>query len=297
MEQVSATGLDKIRNLPTKTKVIFSIKLILIILVFGFIYYPVFIWMWQRWFAADSYYSHGPLIPIVSIVLIWTKRSKLLETRIASSNLGLAILLAGVFLHIVSSSLRIYFSSAFSFLLVLFGLILFLLGKDFNRVIIFPLCFLIFMVPAPLALVASSALRLKLFAANASVYIIQLFGVSALREGSMVYMDNTSALVGDPCSGLRSLISLPALSILYTYIVRASYTRKAILFLISIPLAIFANIVRTTTTLLIANSYGNAILTNNFLHKGLGLLVFVIAFIGLFLAGRLLKCQVPQRDF
>jgi exosortase len=274
-------------------------KISLILLLLGFIYHPTFIWMWGRWFAADSYYAHGPLIPIVSVVLIWLKLKrlrKLVTAQVVSSKLGLGFLLVGLLLHIASASTRVYFSSAYSLLFVLIGLVLYFFGKEATRIILFPLCFLLLMVPAPMAVIAASTLKMKLFVAHISVSIIQFSGVSAVREGSMVYMPNTSIVVGDPCSGLRSLISLSALGILYAYIVRASYLKKVSLFLISIPVAIIANMIRTTAILFIANSYGNKIVTDGFLHEGFGLMVFVIAFAGLFLAGRLLGCRISQGD-
>jgi exosortase/archaeosortase family protein len=92
------------------------------------------------------------------------------------------------------------------------------------------------------------------------------------------------------------LISLSALGILFAYIVRASYPRKIVLFLLSIPIALLANMIRTTATILIANVYGNKIVTDGLLHTAFGLMVFVIAFAFLFLAGRLLKCQISQND-
>lgn len=269
-------------------------SLITILLVV--IYYPVFIWMWQRWFAADSYYAHGPLVPIVSAVLIWLKRKTFSEVQVQSSNFGLGVLIFGLFVHISSALARIYFSSAYSLFIVLLGLSLYFFGKQFTRVIIFPLGFLLFMFPAPVAFIEATTLKMKLFVAQVSVFIIQLLGVPALREGSTVYMQNTSVVVGDPCSGLRSLISLSALSILFAYIVKSSYMRKIMLFLSSVPIAITANMIRTIATLLIANSYGNAIIENKFIHEGFGLMVFVIAFIGLFLTGRLLGCRLVPKN-
>ncbi len=292
----STPNLDKANENSTRLRILLGIKLGFILLLLGFIYHPVFIWMWQRWFAANSYYAHGPLIPIISGVLIWLKRQKLANTSVMSSKLGLGLLIAGLLLHAVSGFARVYFSSAYSLFIVLLGLVLYLFGREITRVILFPLCFLVFMIPAPMAVVASTTLKMKLFTARISVLIIQFFGVSAVREGSMVYMPNTSIVVGDPCSGLRSLISLSALGLLYAYMAKASYSRKALLFLASIPAAIIANTIRTTATLLIANSYGERIVTDGFLHEGFGLMVFIIAFVGLFLAGKLLGCQISQKD-
>jgi len=268
----------------------------LLICLLGIIYYPTFIWIWQRWFATGSYYAHGPLIAVVSGILIWLKRQEIARATVSSSRLGLALLIAGLILHIISASARVYFSSGYSFFVVLLGLILYFFGRGVARVIIFPVCFLLFMIPAPMALVAATTLKMKLFAAHLSVLIVQFLGISAVREGSMVYMPSTKVVVGDPCSGLRSLISLAALGLLYAYILEGSYLRRSSLFLMSIPMAIIANMIRTVATLLIANSYGNRIVTDGFLHKGFGLMVFIIAFAGLFLVGRLLGCQIPQRD-
>jgi len=287
---------EKAKEHSARLKIGFGVQTSLVALLLGFIYYPTFTWMWQRWFAADSYYAHGPLIPVVSGVLIWLRRRALARTPVMSSKLGLGLLCTGLLLHIVSAFARIYFSSAYSFFVVLLGMVLCLLGNKVARVILFPLCFLLFMIPAPMAVVAASTLKMKLFTAHISVSIIQLLGISAVREGSMVYMPNTSIVVGDPCSGLRSLISLSALGMLYAYVVRASHLRKVSLFLISIPVAIIANMIRTIATLLIANSYGDKIVTDGFLHKGFGLMVFIIAFAGLFLTGRLLGCRISQKD-
>lgn len=268
----------------------------LLLLLIGIIYYPTFIWMWQRWFAPDSYFAHGPLVPVISCVLVWLKRRKLTQISLSSSRLGIVFLVAGLLLHIVSALTRLYFSSAYSLFFVLLGLILFLLGREITLTILFPLCFLLFMIPAPLAIMAATMLKMKLFVAHISASIIQFIGISIIREGSMVYMPNVSTIVGDPCSGLRSAISLSALGSLYAYIVSSSYPKKFLLFLSSIPIAILVNVIRTTAILLIANSHGDEIITNKILHSGFGLMAFVIAFIALFLVGRMLGCQLSQSD-
>jgi exosortase len=268
----------------------------IIAILLGIIYFPILIWMWQRWFAADSYYGHAPLIPIVSGVLIWLKRKELAQIKLQSSKKGLILIIVGILICIFSAFTRIYFSSAYSLLIIIFGIVLYFFGKKFTYIIIFPLLFLIFIFPAPLAVIESTTLKMKLFVTQISFMIIQFLGVSAVREGSTVFMQNTSVVVGDPCSGLRSVISLSALSILYTYIVRSSYTKKAILFLSSIPIAILANLIRTTLTLLIANSYGNEIIENKYLHEGFGLMVFIIALFALLLLGKVLGCRILPKD-
>jgi exosortase len=284
------------RHINKPDKIITISKIVFIIFLLGILYYPVLICMSQRWFSADSYYTHGPLIPIISLILIWVKRQKIAKIPIGSSKLGIWLIIAGLALHIISALTRVYFTSAYSLLIIIIGMVFYFGGKNLAVAIMFPLCFLLFMIPAPIAIIESTTLKMKMFTAQMSVSIIQLIGTSVIREGSTVYMPNTSVVVDDPCSGLKSLISLLALGILSAYIVKASYTRKAILFLLSIPIALLANTVRTMSMLLIANAYGNKIITNKVLHEGFGLMVFIIAFAGLFIAGRLLGCQISQND-
>jgi exosortase len=296
VKNILASILWQARNHLNKSDEIIAIlKIISIILLLGILYYPILIWMGQRWFAADSYYTHGPLIPILSLALIWIKRREIVKIPIESSKLGIWLIIAGLVLHIISSLTRIYFTSAYSLLIIITGIVVYLGGKKLAVAIIFPLCFLLFMIPAPIAIIESTTLKMKMFTAQMSVSIIQLIGTSVIREGSIVYMPNTIVTVDDPCSGLKSLISMLAIGTLFAYIAKTSYTRKTILFLLSIPIALFANIVRTTLMLLIANSYGNMILDNQILHQGLGLVVFVVAFVGLFIAGRLLGCRLQQK--
>ena len=103
-------------------------------------------------------------------------------------------------------------------------------------------------------------------------------------------------VIGDPCSGLRSLISLAALGMLYAYLAKGSYPKRIALFLASIPIAIIANIIRVIGVIVVANFYGNRIVTDGLLHEGFGLSVFVVALAGLILAGRILGCQIFTKD-
>ena len=110
-------------------KVIYRKFLFLIILTV-ITYIPTFIWMVDRWNAKDTYYSHGMLVPFVSLFIIWLKRKKLGEIKIIPSNLGWLFFICGLSIHLLSALLRVYFSSGFSIILVLIGLVLLFFGKD-----------------------------------------------------------------------------------------------------------------------------------------------------------------------
>ena len=105
-------------------------------------YTPTFLWMWDRWFVRDSYYSHGILIPFISLYLIWNKRSDLRKIPKESSPWGFRIFLLGVICHLISAALRVYFSSGFSLIVMLLGLVLHFFGKRVLNHVFFPIIFL-----------------------------------------------------------------------------------------------------------------------------------------------------------
>jgi len=259
------------------------------------IYYPTFAWFWWRWFRSDSYYSHGILIPLISGFLIWRKRHEIplpaQDERVEGRTIGLMILAVGLAIHTLSAWMRVHFTSGFSLVIVLIGTVIYLLGMKAFKAIWFPLLFLAFMVPAPMDLIAVLTLKLKLFAAQIGTWVVNLF-VTTIREGSVVYLPKATVTIESPCSGLRSIISFLALGSLYAYISEGTRIRKAILLLGSIPVAVLANAVRVILIILIANRFGDQILTNELLHKGFGLMVFVLGLILFFLLAKSLNLRL-----
>ncbi|KPK41319.1 MAG: hypothetical protein AMJ78_05760 [Omnitrophica WOR_2 bacterium SM23_29] len=267
-----------------------KIKFIIVIALLLLIYWPTFLWMKARFLEADSYYSHGFLVPIVFLFLIWTKREDLKKSKIIPLNAGLFLLIPALLMHLVAYRWGINFVSGFSFIIALFGLLLYLFGWEVTRHLTFALCFLVFMVPLPQVMIIHISFKMKLFAAQAATSIIKLFGIQSVRVGSIVHLPNTALTIGDPCSGLRSLISLTALGALYAYLAKISRIRKIILFLFSIPLALLANIIRIVLLLVVAFVYGSEVATGKF-HDFSGFLLFAIALIGLIIVGRILSWE------
>ena len=108
----------------------------LILLVIA--YLPTLNWMINRWSAPESYYGHGFLIPFVSLFLIWRKIKFLKAAKISTEMSGLTVVIIGLLMHIVCAALKIYFISGFSFVIVLYGLVLFCFGKEATRMVLFP---------------------------------------------------------------------------------------------------------------------------------------------------------------
>lgn len=268
-------------------------------------YTPTFLWMIHRWEATDSYYSHGYLVPFVSLWLLWLKRQFLydwIRSRRSSVDQkgyswGMGLFVLGILIHIFSGYFRIYFTSGFSLVLVLLGIAVYLYGIEIFRHVWFIVGFLVFMIPAPLVLIARLNLNLKLLATQAALVLMDLTGVLAVQDGSNIILENDTITVGNACSGLRSIISLLALGALYAYLFKGStkpgefHLRQAgkqiLLFLCSIPVAMIANVLRIYVIGIVANIYGSELATGP-VHDVSGYLLFAVAFGLLYLTGRAL---------
>ena len=256
------------------------------------VYWPTFIWMKDRFAEAESYYSHGYLVPFVFAYLIWMKKDELRRCTIKPADLALLIFLPALLTHLLAYFFEINFVSGFSLIAVLFGLSLYLYGTDITKKAAFPILFLIFAVPLPQVMIINISFKMKMMAAQIATAIINLMGIHAIRDGSIVYLKpDTSLTIGSPCSGLSSLIALTALGALYAYLVKMSRTRKAVLFLLSIPIALFANILRIVLLLLVGFAYDAKTATGPFVHGFLAFLLYVFAIAGLIIVGRMLSWE------
>lgn len=262
----------------------FAVSFILLMVA----YLPTILWMVDRWMAKESYYGHGFLIPLVSLAIAWQRRDILKKIDISSASRGIWIIAASLFVHIVCASLKVYFISGFSFVVAIYGLILYMFGKEMAHNLTFPIFFLFAMIPLPLVLISNLTVQLKLFAAQAATFVLNRIGFVCIRDGSIIRMPRSYFSVEAPCSGLRSLISLLTLGLLFAYSMRSSYIKRGILFLSSVPIAIASNVIRIVSLGVVNDLYGEKI-AMGFFHDFTGLLVFVCAFAGLYWVMRLLE--------
>lgn len=251
-------------------------------------YIPAMLWMWDRWFAKDSYYSHGIFIPFVSGYLIWAKRDILRKIPLKSSPWGMVLIVSGILVYLLSSLFRVYFSSAFSMLVVLVGLILHFYGIRMFRAIIFPVGFLFFMMPLPLVVIVNISFQLKIFAAEIAHKVLVSMGFNAFREGSIIRMPHAHVVVDDVCSGLRSLISLTALASIFAYWLKAPMYKRIFLFLAAIPVAVITNVCRVVFLSSVSEIWGTQYATG-FVHDLSGFMVFALAFGILYVLVKLLE--------
>jgi exosortase len=171
---------------------------------------------------------------------------------------------------------------------VLAGLVWLILGAAWLRALVFPIAFLLFMVPLPAIVMNAIAFPLQLFAAQTATFCLEAVGIPALREGNVISLADTTLEVAEACSGIRSLQALLALGAVYGYLTqRATWKRWTLLFA-SIPIAIAANAVRVSGTGFLAHYFGSE-MAQGFYHSFAGWMVFLVAFVLLLGCGSLLS--------
>lgn len=270
-----------------------AIKIATISVALLLLYYPTFHMFLYDW-SNDDNYSHGFLIPFIVGYLVWQKRRQLRSLIPAPSIIGLPVLFAGLSAYLIGTIGAEWFLKRASLIVVIAGIILYLYGTEFFKHLLFPLAFLFFMVPLPAIIYSAMAFRLQLFVSVISAKLIGLAGVAVFREGNILYVSSGPLAVEEACSGMRSIMALLALSALFAYLVYASRLKQWILVIAALPIAVITNVIRVTTTGILAHYWGKSF-AEGILHESFGWMVFVIAFMLLFLLGKTLDWLLPSR--
>ncbi|HYF48764.1 MAG TPA: exosortase/archaeosortase family protein [Planctomycetota bacterium] len=254
----------------------------------GVAFWPVLVWMYDRWMAADSYTSHGLLIPLISGWFVWKDWPELQRMPRRPAWTGLLVLGLSLLLFFFSGLLRVYFTSGFALVGCLVGVLAYWGGWAWVRRLWFPLLFLVFMLPLPEIAIARMNLALKLFVTKAAVTCADMSGVPVVMDGAKLHLENGNMVVGDVCSGLRSMIALIALGVLYAYLYAGkSWLVRAALLAAVIPIAMAANMVRIYLNILFAHVFGQELLFRPLLETSFtgvvdihilsGVVVFIVA--------------------
>jgi exosortase A len=251
------------------------------ILLFFALYHHVIGHLVEDWLNDDNY-SHGFLVPLISAYLIWQDRKKLAQIETRPANAGLFFLLMSCLFFLCANIGAELFTMRLSMIMVILSSVLFFAGWQFTRAVLWPTIYLIFMIPIPAIIWNKIAFPLKLFATHLAVDVTKLLNITVYSEGNIIYLANTTLEVVDACSGLRSLTSLLALSAAFALVSNLSRTKKVILFLSAIPIAIATNILRLSSTAVLATRFGEEV-AQGFLHETSGILVFFLALALLFL--------------
>lgn len=240
----------------------------------------------------DSYYSHAILVPFVSGFFAWRARKDLAQLPQRTSPWGYAVLLFACAMILGGDLLGIQMLGVAATVPLLAGLILIFLGPAHLRRLWFPLVFLLFMVPLPLSVLTSLTFRVKMLATDGAVFLARTCMMPMIRDGSYVRLGDDSLLVGDVCGGLRSLISLLALGAIMAYISGTKPTARVVLFMVSAPIAVLANIIRIFVLCVIAYIWGSEWATG-WVHDVSGILIYAVALALMYFLDRFLVRIAP----
>jgi exosortase len=241
----------------------------------------------------DDNYSHGFLIVPIALYFAWERREQLLGARRQPSGLGLVVLLGSIVTLIAGILGAELFLTRVSIVGVVAGGVLFVLGWQHLRILTLPIAFLLLMIPIPAIIFNQIAFPLQLQASRFGETALILWGIPVLREGNVIVLANTTLEVAEACSGIRSLVSLLTLGIIYSYFTDQRQWVRATVTLSTIPIAILSNGLRVAGIGVAAHYYGGEVATG-FLHTFSGWVLFVVAFVFLFVVMRVIQALAPE---
>lgn len=198
-----------------------------------------------RWNEPESYMAHGWLITPLCLWLLWLERGKLRSAPGQGSLAGFAVVAFALLIHLGAGLADASSLSGLTLPPLLLGFALLLHGRAVAQAAAFPALFLLFMVPPPEFVISGINFTLKLAAADLASFLLNLTGLPAIRHGSFMLFGSEKLAIGDVCSGLRSLLALLALSVLYAWLIREKgRAHVAAALLVAVPAAILGNGVR-----------------------------------------------------
>ncbi|MGH9404534.1 MAG: exosortase A [Terriglobia bacterium] len=240
-----------------------------------------------QWWT-DPDYSHGFLVPLFSAFLIWKDREKLRAMEPEPSAAGLWVIIFGVAILALGVLGAEQYTSRTSLLFILAGLVVYFRGWKYFRALLFPWLFLFLMIPPPTLIMNMITIPLQFFASDLAAWLLRVFGVPVLQSGNVLQLSDMSLEVVEACSGIRSLISLVTLAIIYAYLLEPRVLMRVILVISAVPIAVMANGLRITGTGL-TGLYWDPNKAQGFFHEFSGWIIFLLSLLALVALHRTLR--------
>ena len=252
-------------------------QLAILAALLALLYYRIVADLAVEWWSNPNY-SHGFLIPIFCGWMIWKQRKHLTDESVRPSSLGFALIGAALGMLVLGVLGAELFLSRVSLILFLAGGVIYFRGWSHFRRILFPWALLFLAVPLPAIVFNQIALPLQFQASKLASGLLSLCGVPVLREGNVINLPSLSLDVVEACSGLRSLVSLITLALLYGYFFERRNWVRVLLALSAIPIAVAANGVRIMGSGLLGE-YWDPSKAEGFFHLFSGWLIFVLSIV------------------
>ncbi len=266
---MASTAAPPYRPLPWAAMAWFGLLLIVS-------YAPVLQRLILQW-TYDEDMGHGFFVPVVAGYIAWQKRRELLSGASSPCWWGLLVVAYGAFQLAVATLGAELFLARTAFVISLIGVVLTLGGWRLLRLLAFPLFLLFFMVPIPAILYNQVTFPLQLVASQVADSTLSLLGIPVLREGNILELASQRLNVVEACSGIRSLLSLSFLSLVYAYFFDKKVWMRAVLLVATVPIAIVANSARVTLTGLVSEY--DPELARGIFHYASGWVIFMVALV------------------
>jgi exosortase len=250
-----------------------------------------FAWAWQAW-TPETNYEHAKLIPLIVAFLIWYDRKKLKAATVESSQWGWPFIILGLLLFVAGARTMQARITLTSLPVLLFGIVLYVWGKNVARVLFFPIAFLLFMVP--LNFLTQATFRLQFLETAIASTVCNLIGIKVNTIGTLVNSaDNAFRFqVDEGCSGIRSLMAIAMFSAIYGHFTLDRFWKKFILFAGSLLFAIIGNAGRLISVFIVGRFFGQNLAGGPY-HAVAGFISFTCAFIAMILFAKLLNIKLP----
>ena len=258
----------------------FVLMLAPVMILIGFLYHDVIGRLVHIWIT-DSDQAHGLLLVAVAGYLVFHRRKRISRIKPETWLPGLLIMVGAIALLLVGQVVVEYFVTRASLIILLAGIIGFLFGKNVLKIFLFPLFLLLLAIPLPAIVVNSLTLPLKALVSSLAAEMLRAMGVSILQEGNILKTPQITLEVVNACSGIRSVFSLFVLALLFSSDMDG-YIQKALLLILTIPLAIFTNALRITATGMLATHWDPKTALG-FYHGFSGWVIFVLSLVLLLL--------------
>jgi exosortase D (VPLPA-CTERM-specific) len=261
-----------------------------LLMLIACLYAPILARLFLQWVGpnSDPNFQHGIFVPLFALFVLWQDRKKLRAISAHPSWAGLPLIVLSLLTLVLGILGAEIFLQRGSLLILLAGLIILFQGWTFFRAVLFPWAVLILMIPPPTLIMQHITFPLQILASKLATVLLRLVGVPVLREGNMLTLAAMPLDVAEACSGIRSLLTLVTLAIIYGYLMETRKWVRVLLVCLAIPIAVLANSFRVFGTGLLVQ-YVDTDAGQGFFHEFEGWLIFVVALIMLFAAHRLIS--------
>jgi exosortase len=249
-----------------------TILLILICLLYGHVATNL-----VRQWIADPNYSHGFFVPLGCGLLLWTSRKLWMAMPLRPSDSGLLFVIAAMGMLVVGMLGAEIFLPRASLVVLLGGLLVYFAGWPMLGAVNAPWLALFLMIPLPVIVFNEFAFPLQLLASRLACALLDVLQIPVLREGNIIMLPSMSLDVVEACSGLRSLMSLITVAVLYSLFFERRRWMRCLLILLAVPVAVLANSLRIVLTAILARNV-NVRFAEGFYHALSGLVLFVLSF-------------------